>query len=194
MTETFILTKILSEDKSRISGNGSFPAPRKIDVGREVVITRKCITWQGCLGYFKDDNSKETVAFWDDELTSKIKHIPMERWGKDHWSTLAYLETLAVDNKGKAIPDGRRMRTILKKHPFSTNTYDSTKYPTRLKDGKETKNHDDWDCIEDMIREGLLVEKKKNKSFKFTKKGIKIAQSLREFKIKGGNFGDFIPS
>jgi len=26
--------------------------------------------------------------------------IQLPNWGKDHWSTFAYAETLAVDNKG----------------------------------------------------------------------------------------------
>lgn len=64
----FKLIKLVSEDESRLSGNGFFTAPKKADVGREVIVTRKCISWQGCLGYFVDDVSQETVAFWECEL------------------------------------------------------------------------------------------------------------------------------
>lgn len=30
--------------------------------------------------------------------------IPIEKFGKDHWSTFAYVETLAVENNGIIIP------------------------------------------------------------------------------------------
>ncbi len=54
--------------KRRLSGNGSFLAPIKKDIGRQVIVTRTCITWDGCLGYFKYDKNKETYAFYTGEL------------------------------------------------------------------------------------------------------------------------------
>ncbi len=33
---------------------------------------------------------------------------------------------------------------------------ESKGYPTRLKDGSELANHDDWDCISDMEAAGLV--------------------------------------
>ena len=54
--------------KKRLSGNGSFPAPTKKDIGRTVIVKRECITWDGCLGYFLDDETKETYAFYMGEL------------------------------------------------------------------------------------------------------------------------------
>ena len=62
------LVKVFGNDKTRISGTGSFPAPQKKDIGREVVVTRSCVTWDGCLGYFADDKSQEKHAFYSDEL------------------------------------------------------------------------------------------------------------------------------
>lgn len=84
------------------------------------------------------------------------------------------------------------MRTILKKHPFSTNDHDSSEYPTRLNNGN-ISNHDDWDCLEDAIREELLEEigKGKTKSYKLTSFGMIVAGQLRTHKMNGGNFGDF---
>jgi len=192
VNETYILAKVNSEDEKRLSGNAAFPAPRKSDLGRKVAVTRECLTWKGKLGYFKDDLKKTTTAFYSTELVKEVKHIPMVNWGKDHWSTFAYIETLAVENKGIAIPDGRRMRTILKKHSFSTNDLDSSEYATRLKTG-EISNHDDWDCVEDAIREGLLEEvgTPTKKSYKLTTLGQTIAGQLRTHKMKGGVFGDF---
>lgn len=54
--------------KTRLSGNGSFPAPTDKDIGREVIVKRPCITWDGCLGYFADDKEKTTYAFYNNEL------------------------------------------------------------------------------------------------------------------------------
>ena len=76
----------------------------------------------------------------------ELEHIPMSKWGKDHWSTFAYLETLAVDGGkgGWAIPEKARMRTNKKRHPhllgstgFSSDALNGSKYPTRLKDGNK---------------------------------------------------------
>ena len=56
-----------SYDKTRVSGTGGFPAPQKSDIGRKVIVTRHCMTWDGCLGYFEDDPSVK-LAFFLDEL------------------------------------------------------------------------------------------------------------------------------
>lgn len=89
--------------------------------------------------------------------TYKSPIVPMERWGKDHWSTFAYIETCCVDNHGKL--SCARMRPDANRHPlFVTHAQiklPTQEYPTRLNDG-ELKNHDDWDCLWDMVRLGLI--------------------------------------
>ena len=62
------LIQIVSNDEIRYSGNGCFPAPQKKDVGKKVVVIRRCSTWDGSLGYFDDDSKKVTHAFYDVEL------------------------------------------------------------------------------------------------------------------------------
>lgn len=131
----------------------------------------------------------------------EMKHIPISKWGKDHWSTLAYLETLAVDSgkKGLAIPVNARMRTNEIRHPhllgesFSTTALYGSKYPTRLKEG-EVEGHDDWDCVDDAIEEGLIedVGTGLNRAYKFTKLGKEVMAKLRQFKMDGGNFWGFV--
>ena len=73
----------------------------------------------------------------------ELKPIPMNKWGKDHWSTLIYLETLAVDNKGFAKPENIRMRTNEIRHPHlvghtfpGSNALSGSAYPTKLKEGE----------------------------------------------------------
>ena len=130
----------------------------------------------------------------------ELKPIPMSNWGKDHWSTLLYLETLAVDNSGLAKPDNRKMRTNEIRHPhlkgntgFPSSALDGSGYPTILKEG-EAKGHDDWDCVDDAIEEELVedVGTGLNRAYKFTKKGKKAMAKLREFKQEGGSFKDFV--
>jgi len=129
----------------------------------------------------------------------ELEHIPMSKWGKDHWSTFAYLETLAVDGgkEGWAIPNKARMRTNEIRHPHLVEHFfanqSGSKYPTRLKEG-EVEGHDDWDCVDDMVKEGLLedVGSGLNRAFTFTKLGKKCASKLRQHKMEGNNFGTFV--
>lgn len=146
---------------------------------------------------------EESLHFTEEEMKN---HIPMNKWGKDHWSTFAYLETLAVDGgkDGWAIPERARMRTNEKTHPAIGHMKNremtgypmptgGSEYPTRLKDG-EVKGHDDWDCIDDMVREKLLkdVGTGLSRAFTFTKLGIKAAAGLRKHKMEGKNFREFV--
>ncbi len=128
-------------------------------------------------------------------MTTKT-FIDMARWGKDHWSTLTYLETLAVDNKGMAIPNLERMRCDINVHPGLGNSanhhFPGKAYPTRLKDGPIT-DHDDWSCVEDMEAAGLVEWKGTgiNPIIVFTDLGMKVAAALRVYKAKDGNFHQF---
>ncbi|HSP31080.1 MAG TPA: hypothetical protein VLO13_03590 [Halomonas sp.] len=140
------------------------------------------------------------------------KAIPMNEWGKDHWSTLAYLETCVVDQNGYL--DARRMRTS------------DPQYPTRLygyatDETRKVDNHSDWDCVSDFIVAGLVepapgttakgrlpfkeFESRANKlgtasarnqstRFVLTEEGIKVCAALRAHKARGGNFGQFVYS
>ena len=128
----------------------------------------------------------------------------MDKWGKDHWSTFAYVESLAVNSgeKGIAIPDNVKMRTNEKTHPhlvgnmgYMTDAFNGSGYPTRLKDG-QMKGHDDWDCLDDAVREGLLfdVGTGLNRAFKLTEFGFAISAQLRHHKAEGKVFHTFIPN
>ena len=118
------------------------------------------------------------------------ENIP-ENWGRDHWSTFAYIETLAVENSGIAIPAPQRMRSH-RKHMKYGNLSDGSEYPTLLKNGV-IEHHDDWDCLEDMIRIGLLtsIGGHSSPAYSLTKEGREVANRLREHKSNGGNFKSF---
>lgn len=112
--------------------------------------------------------------------------VPIEKFGKDHWSTLLYLETCAVDGGGKI--DGRKMRTFkygAKQH-----------YHTRLNDGTEVEDeqHDDWACMADMQDAGLIYPPDGEDSrwyfgddnkVRLTDYGWLVAHSLRRWRAEG---------
>jgi len=128
--------------------------------------------------------------------------IPPTEWGKDHWSTLAYLEYRTVDDGGKI--DNRKMRVDPRLHrEFATDMQIRLggKYPTILKDGQR-EGHDDWSCLEDMVIAGLLrawwKETTSRRVFdccvarvELTDYGRIVAHALRQHKAAGGNFADF---
>lgn len=119
--------------------------------------------------------------------------IHIVNWGKDHWSTFAYAETLAVDHEGIIIPEAQRMRTNHKTHPFFRNPMDGSEYPTVLRNGNILRGHDDWDCLDDAVKNGLLIDVGSglNRSFKLTKRGRAVSNLLREYKSNSGKLKDF---
>ena len=125
----------------------------------------------------------------------------IESFGKDHWSTFGYLMTTMVDTDGH--PHRERMRCNLRRHPqFADATRDAAadvkapwRYPTRMKNGATLADHDDWDCLDDLIRLGLLVNigTAVNPQLRSTELGDAMWIALRNHKLSGGNFADFEP-
>ena len=148
---------------------------------------------------------------WTEYEAEGGDYVPVERWGQDHWSTFAYLETLAVDAKGMI--DNRRMRCNPRLHRafigyIGTNgvrvmppDFGGREYPTRLKDG-ELSGHDDWSCLEDMVAAGLLRAWFDRPAgdpifgrakITLTDRGKALAGQLRAHKAGGGCFANFAP-
>lgn len=82
--------------------------------------------------------------------------IPLEQFGRDHDSTLLYIETRCVDYRGKVNFDNLSCNSA--RHPYSNHERQwDDKYTTRLAEGfTAPAGHDDWDCIDDFVSEGLL--------------------------------------
>lgn len=99
------------------------------------------------------------------------KNVPMERWGKDHFTTLLYLETRAVDYRGEVAPEkmrtSRRNWRLAGRVHRSVNIMGKDEYPTRLRPTQSERatfdsvdllgGHDDWECMFDMAEAGLLT-------------------------------------
>jgi len=80
--------------------------------------------------------------------------VPIEKWGKDHWSTFIYAERRAADCRGVLCI--RNMRCDPLAHPGYTHEGACGDYPTRLVDDSVIERHDDWSCLEDAEHLGLL--------------------------------------
>lgn len=132
-----------------------------------------------------------------------MKAVPVSRFGKDHWSLLAYVETRCVDsatNTGQLDP--KRMRCNPKRHPmmavsiFSERRWEP-RYGSRLRVTRtgtipQLKTHDDLDCLDDLEAAGLVeVLSLINSIVRMTPDGLTVAHALRKHKADGGLFTTF---
>jgi len=118
----------------------------------------------------------------------------IETWGKDHWSTFAYIETRIVDHKGVLNPSHMRCDSDI--HPqfgSSSPILGSKKYPTKLKGGVLLHDHDDWSCADDAEAVGFIENQGTGllRRYVLTPLGAKVANDLRNHKAAGKNFADF---
>ena len=132
--------------------------------------------------------------------------IEMARWGRDHWSVFAYVEHLCVNGvggkPGYGVPDLRRIQANLNRHseltsadPIFGTPHDGAAYGIRLGDGTELPgpDYDEWDCLEDAEREGLIenVGTGIHPVFRMTDLGNEVAGLLRSHKANGGSLSTF---
>lgn len=125
--------------------------------------------------------------------------VPTELWGKDHWATFTYIETRCVDYDGE--PNRNHMRTDRDVHPhlvghMVARDCPGTKYPTRLRGGVSLTSHDDWMCLDDAEKAGLLSVKGTGMQpfYELTDYGRRMIAAIREHKSKGKKFSEFDPS
>lgn len=99
------------------------------------------------------------------------QHIPMEQWGKDHWSLLAFVENRTVDHKGAM--DWNRVTLSRRNWPnlYATRQYgrltpieqdSADRYGLRLKrTDPDTPNvlygHCEGDALMDLVDHGLVT-------------------------------------
>lgn len=133
-----------------------------------------------------------------------MRFVPMNEWGRDHFSLLAYVETCCVDgNKGQGVLDHDHMRTNIPRHPGMAGPrivmasreedFNPYKYSTRLRNGVEPEG-DDWDCLYD-LEEAKLIENRGtgiHPVLVMTEAGTRLAMMIRRHKLMGGSFSDFV--
>lgn len=141
-----------------------------------------------------------------------MEKVSIERFAKDHWSLLAYVESQCVDSQDSI---GRlqrnRMRCNSEKNPQMSaglpwrDTYSSRmqgsldfnlsnedEFKKAVESGAVILGHDDWDCLDDLDDNGLVeIISLANCAVTMTKKGMQMAAKLREHKANGGNFAGF---
>lgn len=124
--------------------------------------------------------------------------VPVLQWGKDHWSTFAYVETRIVDHSGWV--DARHLRGC---------NGDASEYPTRLiglrGEPVDLYGHDDVNCLTDAVAAGFLEGGRATKrdhndeivaltyQYELTPTGHIVAERLRTHKAQGGQFREFTP-
>jgi hypothetical protein len=138
--------------------------------------------------------------------------LAQARWGVDHWSLLAYIETRCVDGAGGVGRiEKRHFRCNPERHPqhlpatpFGWEPIQGTRlagYSEAPKQaepadrealGVQLLKHDDWDCLADLAAAGYLeVTAPVRGEVRLTDKGTEIALKISEHKGKGGKFSTF---
>jgi predicted transcriptional regulator len=128
--------------------------------------------------------------------------IEKERFGRDHWSTFAYLAHCATAREGE--PDRNKMRTHPKNRHLMSQiqammTLSGVEWSkTRLAGGVEIDEHDDYDCMYDLIDAGLFlsVGSGAHPLVKLTDEGFRILKLVSDFLragVPGRTYGDFRP-
>jgi hypothetical protein len=143
---------------------------------------------------------------------SESKMIDISQFGKDHWSLLAYCEYRAVNDKGRLDLKHLRCKNLNVATTSLGQNFWKPEYGTRLKGyfsnpikykGKKVKvtnsryllkNHDDFDCLNDLDHAGLIenLGTMLNPFVKLTEKGQRVAALLSVHKQNGGHFTDFV--
>lgn len=145
--------------------------------------------------------------------------IPPVQFGKDHYSTLAYIETRIMDHRGRLHHEHMRCdywrhrvlyeekrNTIARGEMAGMVTRTETgrlvfagpmkRYPTFLAGGVEQDHHDDYDCLLDLIAAGWLTADTDDPldpeaAYTLTPTGRTVANALREHKGNGGKWATF---
>lgn len=175
---------VVLDERSKVEGAHPFPADDERRAKHVLALPVDCELARG-------NAEEKRIADRDAE-----RPVPgPATFGRDHWSTFAYIETLVVDKSGK--PDIRRMRCDPKRHPLMAHqgSMFGAPSPTRLKDGVLLPDHDDWDCVDELEAAGLIEVGGTGMYpvFALTELGRGLAALLRAHKAAGGNFGDFSP-
>lgn len=147
-------------------------------------------------------------------MSEADEYVPMSQWSKDHWSTLAYVETVVVECAGFQVGLDARMKTNRRhfrvmsqqcgrpKRPGKSSTPSmaqvmSPEHATKIKDGSVVDGHDDWMCVQDFAAEGLFTvgaeDVEPGVILRFSERGNEIASALRRHKADGKNYASFEP-
>lgn len=136
--------------------------------------------------------------------------ISIDRFSKDHWSLLAYVEHECINGqKGIGKLNRSKLRGNHNNHPLlAVNDFWKDSYSTRLSGffeypfnsdvekscscGFQILGHDDWDCIDDFVAGGFVeIISMVNGLVKLTEKGIECCSQIDSHRLNGGYFSNF---
>jgi hypothetical protein len=137
--------------------------------------------------------------------------VPIELWGRDHWALLGYIETIMeayhhfdIGCDAHMRQNAEHLQLMRQKNfsPLRPNMHKNlssrarvmnSEFGSRLINGEFVLDHDDWDCIHDMIAYDFFTAKriKPKDKLVFSDLGLKISSLLRQHKIQGGTFSQF---
>jgi hypothetical protein len=147
------------------------------------------------------------TALAEKQQYSADEYLPSAVWGRDHWTTLAYIETVATDCVGFQVGNDPRMRSNRRNFRVMQACMKPRRaqcggvgivmdlaHSSRLADGDVVSGHDDWNCLQDMANEGLFnldasgVEP--GITLHLSAKGQAWCASLRAHKQAGGTYSN----
>ncbi len=148
--------------------------------------------------------------------------IPPVLWGKDHWTTLAYITLSIIDYSAhggcqvgydpRMRHNRRNFRVLAAENPYPPQRNQgkhahtpchghepmAEEHSSRLRTGKLARGHDDWDCIQDMVGMGLFnlmgpEEMVPGKVLNLTLMGWRWITAVWQHKAAGGAYDTFDP-
>jgi hypothetical protein len=127
--------------------------------------------------------------------------INPSQFGRDHWTLLAYIESMCVNGAQGVGTLGRtKMRCEPEAHSIHKNAMQwKPSYSTRLKGyaakhapDNQSMGHDDWHCLDDFeAADYVQVVSHIMGTVTLKPEGIRVSALLRAHKANGGQFGQF---
>ncbi len=136
-------------------------------------------------------------------------YTPATKFGKDHWSVLAYAVSCCEDAESDiGTLNSAKMRCNPTRRPLLCRNTWQESYSTRLHGffefedradvdqavsaGLQLLGHDDWDCLDDIEAAGMVeVLSLANPTVRMTAYGLDVCARLREYKVSGGHYFGF---
>lgn len=143
-------------------------------------------------------------------------YIPVANWSKDHWSMMAYMNSVMTDTGSgfqvgydPRMTHGRRNYRVMRgdcPNPLRPNPTNiagpvmDEQYSTRIVEDDGTrsaiKGHDDWSCVQDFANAGMLTQSVDDVEpavfLTFSELGDTFAAALTKHKRDGGMFGNMV--
>jgi len=111
-----------------------------------------------------------------------VPEAAAEKWGRDHYSTFMYIGHAVHNPALRGLVEKDKMRVKNSRRHMAGPSMailmlkDTDRYPTRLQGGEDLHDHDDYDCADDLIAGGMLVETGTgfSRAYDLTPRGLQV--------------------